>query len=218
MAVVHDGSIYHLGGMDGSGFNAVSMSWLLAANGVWEEIAPIPEPVGAGAAAVVGGMIYLAGGVPSGTHVWIYDPADDSWRAGPAMNERREHIAAVSFEGKLWVLGGRWGNQMHQSVEVFDPGTEEWSEGPPMLEARSGFGATVIGDRIVVAGGEVFSPTKALATTEVLVEGRWESGPALPQPLHGVPLVTVDDAIFVVGGSVTAAEVDNPGEVWSLRP
>jgi hypothetical protein len=107
---------------------------------------------------------------------------------------------------------------MHQSVEVVDPSTEEWSEGPRMLEARSGFGATVIGDRIVVAGGEVFSPTKALATTEVLVEGRWESGPALPQPLHGVPLVTVDDAIFVVGGSVTAAEVDNPGEVWSLRP
>jgi hypothetical protein len=87
-----------------------------------------------------------------------------------------------------------------------------------MSEARSGFGATVIGGTIVVAGGEVFSPTKALSTTEILHEGSWIPGPPLPYPLHGMPLVALDDAVYVIGGSATAADVDNRGEVWSLRP
>ena len=87
-----------------------------------------------------------------------------------------------------------------------------------MAEARSGFGATVVGERIVVAGGEVFSPTKALASTEILADGEWSRGEPLPHPLHGIPLVTVGERIYLIGGSTTAAAVDNPGEVWSLRP
>jgi hypothetical protein len=76
----------------------------------------------------------------------------------------------------------------------------------------------VVGEKIVVAGGEVFSPTRALADTEILTEGAWLSGEELPNPLHGVPLVAVGELIYVIGGSVTAAAVDNRGEVWSLRP
>lgn len=107
---------------------------------------------------------------------------------------------------------------MLNTVEVFDPATGTWTSGPSLSEARSGFGATVIGDRIVVAGGEVFSPTKALASTEIMAEGAWLPGEPLPGPLHGVPLVTVGELVYVIGGSVTAAAVDNLGEVWSLRP
>jgi hypothetical protein len=87
-----------------------------------------------------------------------------------------------------------------------------------MAEARSGFGATVVGEEMVVAGGEVFSPTKALASTEILTEGKWVQGEPLPYPVHGIPLVTVGERIYAIGGSATAGDVDNPGEVWSLRP
>jgi hypothetical protein len=107
---------------------------------------------------------------------------------------------------------------MLNTVEVFDPITGTWSSGPTMAEARSGFGATVVGERIVVAGGEVFSPTRALTSTEILTEDAWLPAEPLPNPLHGVSLVTVGELIYVIGGSVTAAAVDNPGEVWSLRP
>lgn len=48
--------------------------------------------------------------------------------------------------------------------------------------------------------------------------GAWLPGEPLPTPLHGVPLVTVGKLVYVIGGSVTAAAVDNLGEVWSLRP
>ena len=218
MAVAHEGLVYHLGGMDNSGFNPVAISWVLDPAEGWTEIAELPEPVGAGAAAVIDGTIYVAGGVARGTGLFAYDPSADSWESLAEMAEPREHIAAVAFEGKLWVLGGRWGEEMLNSVEVFDPATGAWSSGPAMSEARSGFGATIIDDRILVTGGEVFSPTRALASTEIMTEGAWRSGPSLPDPLHGVPLVTVGELVYVIGGSVTAAAVDNPGEVWSLRP
>jgi N-acetylneuraminic acid mutarotase len=218
MAAVLDGRIYHLGGMDGSGFNPVATSWVFYLGGGWTEIADLPEPVGAGAAASIGDIIYVVGGVARGTGLFAYDPAADSWEILAEMAQPREHVAAVALEGKLWVLGGRWGEEMLNTVEVFDPVTGTWSSGPPMAEARSGFGATVVGERIVVAGGEVFSPTKALASTEIMMEGVWLPGEALPNPLHGVPLVAVSEIVYVIGGSETAAAVDNPGEVWSLRP
>jgi N-acetylneuraminic acid mutarotase len=218
MAVALGGRIYHLGGMDGSGFNPVATSWVLDPTEGWAGIADLPEPVGAGAAAVIKDTIYVVGGVPLGTGLFAYDPAADSWKSLAEMTQPREHVAAVTFDGTLWVLGGRWGEEMLNTVEVFDPVTGTWSSGPPMAEARSGFGATVVGDGIVVAGGEVFSPTKALASTEILIDGEWGQGEPLPNPLHGIPLVTVGDLIYVIGGSVTPAAVDNPGEAWSLRP
>jgi non-specific serine/threonine protein kinase len=218
MAVSHEGLVYHLGGMDNSGFNPVATSWVLDPDEGWTQIAELPEPVGAGAAAVIDGTIYVAGGVARGTGLFAYDPSTDSWERLEEMSQPREHTAAVGLDGRLWVLGGRWGEEMLNTVEVFDPGTGHWSAGPEMTEARSGFGATVIDGTIVIAGGEVFSPTKALASTEELIDGKWTEGEPLPHPLHGIPLVTVGERIYVIGGSVTAAAVDNPGEVWSLRP
>jgi N-acetylneuraminic acid mutarotase len=218
MAVVHDDRLYHLGGMDNSGFNPVATCWVLDPENGWTEIAQLPEPVGAGAAAMIDGVIYVAGGVAGGASLFAYDPSSDSWTSLAELGQQREHTAAVALDGKLWVLGGRWGPEMLSSVEIYDPVAGTWSPGPAMSEARSGFGATVIGGTIVVAGGEVFSPTKALSTTEVLSEGSWMPGAPLPYPLHGMPLVTVEGAVYVIGGSATAADVDNRGEVWSLRP
>ena len=218
MAVALQDRIYHLGGMDGSGFNPVATSWVLDPGKGWTAIADLPEPVGAGAAAAIDGTIYVVGGVARGTGLFAYDPAADSWESLAEMEQPREHIAAVALDGMLWVLGGRWAEEMLKTVEVFDPVTGTWSLGPPMAEARSGFGATVVGKRIVVTGGEVFSPTKALASTEILIDGEWSRGEPLPYPLHGIPLVAIGDLIYVIGGSATAAAVDNPGAVWSLRP
>jgi N-acetylneuraminic acid mutarotase len=218
MAVVHEGRLYHLGGMDNSGFNPVATSWVLGPENSWTEIAELPEPVGAGAASVINGIIYVAGGVAGGASLFAYDPSSDSWTTLAEMAQPREHTAAVALDGELWVLGGRWGPEMLSSVEIYDPVAGSWSSGPAMSEARSGFGATLIGRTIVVAGGEVFSPTKALSTTEILSEGSWMPGAPLPYPLHGVPLVTVEEVVYVIGGSTTAADVDNRGEVWSLRP
>jgi len=223
MSVAVDGLVYLLGGF-GVAFDPWATGWVFEPepNG-WGEIADLPLSVGAGAAAEIEGIIYVAGGVPVGTSLYAYDTRADTWETLPSMTQPREHTAAVAFEGDLWVLGGRWGESMLNSVEVFDTDTGSWSSGPSMQEARSGFVATVLGDSIYVAGGEIFDQSNgfvatALDTVERFDGDNWTFGKPLPRQLHGVPLVTVDDSIYLLGGSMEAAAVNNTGEVWSLRP
>lgn len=216
MSAAIDGRIYLIGGMDKTGFEPRREAWVLDGEAGWQSIAPLPEWIGAGAAVVHDGALYVVGGVDRGVALYSYDPESDIWISLPQMPTPREHTTAVSFRGQIWVLGGRWGANMHQSVDIYDPATDTWSKGPPMLEARSGFGATVIRDRIVVAGGEVFGPDRALNSVEEWDGADWIALPDLPVELHGMPLVTVADQVVVVGGSTQPGGVDNPGESWAL--
>ena len=223
MSVAVDGLVYLLGGF-GDGFDPWATAWVFEPqpNG-WGEIAALPVAVGAGAAVEIEGIIYLAGGVPNGTSLYAYDPAADTWETLAPMAQAREHTAAVAFDGDLWVLGGRWEDEMLESVEVFDTDSGTWSSGPSMQEARSGFGATVLDDSIFVAGGEVFDQSNGFVATALDSVERfdgevWTFIATLPRRIHGVPLVTVGDSIYLLGGSIEAAAVDNNGEVWSLQP
>ena len=223
MSVAVDELVYLLGGF-GDGFDPWATAWVFEPqpNG-WSEIADLPFGLGAGAAVEIDGLIYVVGGVPNGTSLYAYDPRADTWETLNSMTQAREHTAAVAFDGDLWVLGGRWEEEMLNSVEVFDPDTGSWSSGPSMQEARSGFGATVLDESIFVAGGEVFDQSNgfvatALETVERFDGDAWTFTAPLPRPLHGVPLVTVDDSMYLLGGSIEAAAADNTGEVWSLQP
>ena len=223
MSVAVDGLVYLLGGF-GDDFDPWATGWVFEPqpNG-WGEIADLPLSIGAGAAVEIEGIIYVAGGVPLGTSLYAYDPRADTWQTLPSMTQPREHIAAVAYEGDVWVLGGRWEEAMLNSVEIFDTESGSWSPGPSMQEARSGFGATVLGERIFVAGGEVFDQSNgfaatALDTVEQFDGEQWTFGEPLPRHLHGVPMVTVGETIFLLSGSIEAAAANNTGEVWSLQP
>ena len=223
MSVAVDGLVYLVGGF-GDAFDPWATGWVFEPEpSGWSEIADLPLSVGAGAAAEIEGIIYVAGGVPLGTSLYAYDPLSDTWATLPSMTQPREHTAAVTFQGDLWVLGGRWDEAMLDTVEIYDPETGSWSSGPSLQEARSGFGATVLGDNIYVAGGEVFDLSDgfvatALDTVEHFDGEQWTFIEALPRRLHGAPLVTVGDRIYLLSGSIEAAAADNTGEVWSLQP
>jgi hypothetical protein len=214
-AAVVDGRLFVLGGFDGSGFNAVSTVWELSGP-AWVDRAALPSPVGSAAAAVIDGHIYLVGGVPEGA-LFVYDPAEDEWQRLADPSERREHLAAVSFEGELWALGGRWSGDAVSSTEVFDPSTGLWRTGPAMNEPRSGFGASVFDGSIVVAGGEVFEPLEALESVERLIGGEWMLENPLPLGLHGNPLVGLDGVLYLPGGSDQPGGVANRGALFMLE-
>ncbi len=213
-AAVVDGRIFVLGGFDGSGFNPVSTLWELSGD-EWVDRAALPSPVGSGAAVVIDGQIYLVGGVPEGA-LFAYDPAGDEWNRLADPSERREHLAAVAFEGELWALGGRWSGDAVSSTEVFDPESRAWRVGPAMNEERSGFGASVVDESIVVAGGEVFDPLEALTSVERLFDGEWVLQDPLPYGLHGNPLVDLDGVLYLPGGSEQPGGVENRGSLLML--
>ncbi len=127
----------------------------------WKELAPMPTKRGSPVAAVVGGKIYVIGGVttapgakepivhPTRPHITIgtveeYDPATNSWRARTPMPTPRNHAGVGVVNGKLYVIGGRTGAGFisiatnTNVVEEYDPATDTW--GPSrarMPSARS---------------------------------------------------------------------------------
>ena len=89
-------------------------------------------------------------------------------------------MAAVTLEGKIYALGGRWrGAGEMNSVEVFDPATGAWKPGPPMNAPRAGFAATVIKGQIAVLGGEIiYGGNATLESVELFdpAAGQFPSG------------------------------------------
>ena len=107
--------------------------------------------------------------------VEIYDPVLDVWELGPNMTEVRSGAACVSFNNKIYVIGGiPDGDQILTSVEIFNPATNEWSFGPSLQVPRAGAKAIAYNAKIFVIGGH--DGTSQLKTVEVydpLVSANW---------------------------------------------
>src|ERR1035437_4174245 len=65
------------------------------------------------------------------THVFAQA---DSWSTGPSMPTAREGHTSSVVNGKIYAIGGAFGNG--SCVEVFDPAANSWSTGPSMPTAR----------------------------------------------------------------------------------
>ena len=219
MATGHGGKVFVFGGARSMAWQAVATVFVYdPATEDWAAAGPMPERRMGGEAVSLDDFIYLVGGTGGTTAMLRFEPDRGAWNLLPGPSQPREHVAAVAYEGEIWVIGGRWGGTgALATVEVFDPASGMWREGPELNEARSGFGAAVVGDRIVVAGGEILGqrPWTALASAEVYgpESGAWNLLPELPAGIHGMPVVGYDGAVYVLGGSDRAGGIDNRGRV-----
>lgn len=82
-----------------------------------------------------------------------YDKENDSWTEVPAMSIKRRNLALVSFEGKLYAIGGIQGSKILCSVECFDPVKNDWEPIAGMNRTRSYHGAFAHKNRLYVVGG-----------------------------------------------------------------
>lgn len=72
------------------------------------------------------------------------------------MSTNRRNFSLVSFEGKLYAIGGIGGiagTKMLKSVEYFDPVTNDWASIAEINRARSYHAAFAHKDRLYVFGG-----------------------------------------------------------------
>ena len=81
--------------------------------------------------------------------------AQEGWQTGVRLNTPRTGASAVTFNGKIYVLGGRTtGETVLHTVEVFDPDSNRWDSSiPPLIKARHSAAAIVFNDSIYVLGG-----------------------------------------------------------------
>jgi N-acetylneuraminic acid mutarotase len=80
--------------------------------GAWIALAPMPQPRGGHAAAVLGGRLWCFGGESFGPQgrahdeVFAYDPAADRWEQAATMPMPLHGLGAVTMEGRVHLLGG----------------------------------------------------------------------------------------------------------------
>jgi len=134
--------------------------------------------------------------------VFSYDPADDRWTLATRLPRPTHAFGVVAFEGELWVLGGRRGEDNLREVWILDPVTLVWRAGPPLPKPMELLGATVDGDEIHAVWESTYQ----------IYDGRtkrWRDGPTPLVTRHALEAFAVDGVLYTVGGCTTALR-DSP--------
>jgi len=184
----------------------------------------LPVPRAAHGAAVIDGLILVAGGASeegNTARLDILDPAKGEWRKGRDLPTPRAFPGVVALEGALFVLGGMRGREGHlATVERYDPKRDLWEPRTPLGLARSRFACATVSGSIVVAGG--YLGDGDTDTVEVYDPGKdaWRPGPPLPLKIHGLAAAVLLGKLHLFGGFGDGAiHLRLDGDCWTrLRP
>jgi Kelch motif len=203
MAATIEDEVHVLGGFTAEG-PPTDRGFVLR-DGSWSELPPMPEPRGAGGAAVVEGILYVVGGVgPAGVAdtTMAFDPSTERWTFVAGLGRPREHMGVAAAEGLIYAVGGRAGTlDGFGDLEAYDPAADAWRSLPDMPTPRGGMAAIVTSNGFVVAvGGEEEGGTFDEAEAFDIESERWISLPPLPTPRHGLGVVADGTTVYVIAG------------------
>jgi N-acetylneuraminic acid mutarotase len=171
----------------------------------WRRLpAPPEERAAAAAAATADGRVWVVGGRTSSglaTSALSLNLRTLRWRVvrGPRP---REHLAAASYRGRVYAVGGRLAGYDTNlaTVEIYNPGTNRWARLPDLPDPRGGTGAAAVGGRIVSVGGESPSGTNRTVWALPRPAGRWVQLPDLLTPRHGLGVVALKGRVWAIAG------------------
>jgi N-acetylneuraminic acid mutarotase len=176
-----------------------------SAPAAWQHGAPLPDPRGEVAAAVVGGEIAVVGGFDGSgldsARVDAYSPARDAWRRLPDLPAPVDHAMAAAAGGRLYVIGGYGRSRApRRSAWVFSP-DRRWRPLPPLPAARAAGGAAILRGRLYVVGG--VGPRGLARTTYVLdlrrSSSRWSALPG-PTPRQHLAVTSAGGRLYALAG------------------
>jgi N-acetylneuraminic acid mutarotase len=210
------GKVYSFGGQLTSGDTPRTLAYDPALNS-WADLANMPTARGAGASAVIGDKVYIAGGRPPGENAFeVYDIPNNSWGVLPdlpATYPNRNHIAAAALDGKVYVAGGRYNggsfsDPITDSLDMFDPATGLWTQRARMLRPRGGVNGIAANGCFFVWGGEgsANEPNGVFPDHDVYnpKTDQWMPLARLPTPIHGVTgAAFIDGLIYIPGGGTS---------------
>lgn len=209
---LYENQIYAIAGNSDQGVVSTTERYDPAANS-WTSLAPKPVPVTDASAVVIGGKIYVAGGIlASGTVTDtcdVYDPRQNRWEARAPLPKALSGYSLVAFEGKLYVFGGWDGQTVQASVYEYDPTLDTWKTKTGMPTARTRAGAAISGTKIYIIGGS--DGNDALSINEEYTpdaddgsDNPWKQRAAIPSPRYGMGTTSVTGNIYVLGGEKEA--------------
>jgi hypothetical protein len=216
-----DGKIYVAAGMVGeTGKPLDFLERFDPARNQWTSLTPLPRSFSAAAGTSLDGRFWVIGGDNSpeadGRQVYSYDIAGSRWREEPRLPAVRMNLAAVSFRGKIYAIGGLDPAHPTKTVFVYDPASRRWSPGTPMPVALHAHSASVYRGEIWVFGGRDRTVARQRGVWIYNVDDdRWRRGPSLPEPMDTLSTSVSDDRIHAI---VDDHHFIYDGERWERGP
>ena len=194
----------------------------------WEELASLPECRSAHTAVLLGGSVFVGGGI-EGTSIDnnkfsyrldVYNLTTNQWSSSPITTPYRSFAMTV-LDDKLVIAGGTTKNaDVVKKVLVLNAG--HWKDYSEMPTARHSATAVGYHSMLIVVGGGIKVEGKwtRLSTTELLdtTNGCWYTCNNLPSPHQQMKAVIMNDKLYLLGGAdkdfklspqVFAASLDN---------
>ena len=177
----------------------------------WEELAPLPVCRNAHTAVLLGGVVYVGGGLEGRNiddhqksyRLDVYNLTTNQWSYSPITTPYRS-FAMTMLDNKLVTAGGLTKNdEVVRKVLFLNAG--QWKEYSEMPTAR--YSATAVGyhSMLIVVGGttKVESKWTGVSTTELLdtTNGCWYSCNNLSSAHVLLQATILNDKLYLLGGA-----------------
>jgi len=192
-------------------------------NGSWTTNIALISPRAIGAAATVGGKVYMVGGGTWSCGVnsilQVYGSTANVWTNLPSMPTARYEFAAAELNGQLYAVGGNPGcgspGQAFKAVEAYDPVANSWSTKATLPSASWGLGAASVNGKLYVVDGfnnntYCYDPTT----------NGWSTKAVFPVSFSSGVMATFNGMIYCVtcDGTTSHTYAYNPtGDVWTAK-
>ena len=177
----------------------------------WEELAPLPVGHNGHTAVLLGGNVYVGGGI-EGRDIYdykenyridVYNLTTNQWSPSPITTSYVSYAMTV-LDNKLVTAGGTTkSSEVVKKVLVLNAG--RWKDYSEMPTARRS--ATAIGyhSMLIVVGGGVKVEGKwtRISSTELLdtTNGCWYTCNNLPSPHQQMKAAIMNDQLYLLGGN-----------------
>lgn len=210
-----------------STLSALSLAALPACAGIgpmpaephWRDAAPMLEARQELYPEVVGGRIYVAGGILNPNTRYsnsfdVYDPARDRWTALRPLPEARHHVTLSHVGGPIYAIGGFSGGfpawRAQPTTWAYDMAGGRWSAGVDMPVPRAEGVAAVVDGKIYWIGGRVRATADAAHFNDHIdstlnsmfdpATGHWSARANAPTARNSAAVGVIGGKIYVVGG------------------
>jgi N-acetylneuraminic acid mutarotase len=232
---VHEGNtIYIIGGFDTTRRVSNRVDMYDIASNSWTSGPALPSKRHHIMAGVIGKTLFAISGVQyssgwtAAREVYALEEGSSSWSAKCLITEGRIAAACVSFDQRLFVIGGQtyepdYGKYISlSSVEVYDPASDTWEYRTPMPTKRNHGAAVVVDSLIYVIGGRYMlnGQITNLNVNEVYdpAVDTWTVRAPLPLPLGGISASALNGKIYIFGGEYFEGKGGVHPETWEYDP
>lgn len=181
--------------------------------------------------AIIFGLLVLSqGSNPSSTppttpaiQTFVSSPSP-VWMAHPSLPSIQSAPAAIAFEGRIFVIGGKVAGGVTGSTWRYDPSDKTWTPLNAKPTPVEDAGAVVLNGKIYIPGGRLADGTisNRLEIFDPAL-GAWTAGRPLPAPRSAYGIAAVDGRLYLFGGwdgSKTSNDVfayDPVSDTWEQR-